>query len=81
MANIPNRFTKGIVLRGESSDVSDNEEGSLFLNSSSARIKTYVEGAVREVVTSSQGQYLTNKTISTAENTIQVSATGVPATE
>jgi hypothetical protein len=81
MANIPNRFTKGIVLRGESSDVSDNEEGSLFLNSSSARIKTYVEGAVREVITSSQGQYLTNKTISTAENTIQVSATGVTATE
>lgn len=80
MANIPNRFTKGIVLRGESSD-SGNEEGSLFLNSSSARIKTYVEGAVREVITSSQGQYLTNKTISTAENTIQVSATGVTATE
>ena len=80
MANIPNRFTKGIILRGESSD-SENEEGSLFLNSSSARIKTYVEGAVREVITSSQGQYLTNKTISTAENTIQVSATGVTATE
>ena len=65
-----NKFTKGIVLKGESSDVSENQEGTLFQNSSSSRIKSYIEGAIREVVTNSQSQVLTNKTINVDNNSV-----------
>lgn len=70
MSTILKRFVKGIVLRGESSDVSENAEGSLFQNSTELRLKTYIEGAVRQIVTNSQEQTLTNKTIDAASNTI-----------
>jgi hypothetical protein len=70
MATIMKRYTKGIVLRGESADVTENAEGSLFQNSSELRLKTYIEGAVRQVVTNSQSQVLTNKTIDVDNNTV-----------
>lgn len=64
MTIISKKFKKGIILQGESSDSSENEEGSLFHNSSDGRIKSYVEGAVRQIVTNSQSQVLTNKILS-----------------
>lgn len=76
MSNIFTRFFKGLILRGETSDASDNIEGSIFHNSSDARLKTYIEGAVRQIVTNSQGQTLTNKTINVSNNTIVTTAVG-----
>jgi hypothetical protein len=64
------KFTKGIVLSGESSDLTDNLEGTLFHNNSTSRIKSYIQGAVREVLTNSQSQVLTNKTIDVDSNTV-----------
>jgi hypothetical protein len=63
-------FLKGIELRGETTDSALNIEGSVWRNSTSSRIKSYIEGAVREVVTNSQSQTLTNKTIAAGSNTI-----------
>jgi hypothetical protein len=69
------QFIKGIALRGETSDITENVEGSLFHNSTQQKIKSYIEGAVREVITESQIQTLTNKTISAADNLIVVAST------
>ena len=81
MSTIMKRFTKGIVLRGETSDVSENAEGSLFQNSSDARLKAYIEGSVRQIVTNSQSQVLTNKTIDAASNSISnISNSNISAT-
>ena len=63
-------FVKGIELRGETADVTDNIEGSLWSNSTTQRIKSYIQGAIREIVTADQAQTLTNKTIDSATNTI-----------
>lgn len=76
MSNIFTRFFKGLILRGETSDPSDNIEGSIFHNSSDSRLKTYIGGAVREVLTNSQGQNLTNKTINVSNNTVVTTAVG-----
>jgi hypothetical protein len=67
------RFVKGIVLRGltnESDIISKDGSGALFHNKTDARIKTYVENSIREILTNSQSQVLTNKTIDFNENTI-----------
>lgn len=64
------RFFKGIILRGEATDSSENVEGSLFHNTSDNRIKSYIQGQVREVVTNSQSQVLTGKTIDYNQNTL-----------
>lgn len=63
-------FSKGIVLLGELTDPSDNIEGSLSVNSTSNRLKTYVQAAIRELITADQTQTLTNKTIDADSNTI-----------
>ena len=76
MSNILTRFFKGLILRGESSDISDNIEGSVFHNSSDSRLKTYIEGAVRQILTNSQSQTLTNKTINVSSNTVVTTAVG-----
>lgn len=70
MATIMKRFTKGIVLKGETTDVTENAEGSLFQNSAELRLKAYIEGAVRQVVTNTQSQVLTNKTIDADNNSV-----------
>lgn len=70
MTTIMKKITKGIVLNGESSDLTDNLEGTLFHNNSTSRIKSYIQGAVREVLTNSQSQVLTNKTIDVDSNTV-----------
>lgn len=61
---------KGLVLRGVSSDPADNISGSMWLNSVTNKLKTYVSGAIRELVTNDQSQTLTNKTIDADDNTI-----------
>jgi hypothetical protein len=70
MTIVMKRFTKGIVLKGESTDVTENLEGSLFHNDPENRLKAYIEGAVRQIVTNSQSQTLTNKTIDVDNNTL-----------
>jgi hypothetical protein len=62
-------FIKGIVLRGENSDVSDNIEGALFHNKTDKKIRTFIDSAVREILTSNQAQTITNKTIDYNQNT------------
>ena len=57
------RFIKGILLKGESSDPSDNLEGSMWHNSTDNEIKSYLNSGIRTVVTEDQVQDLTNKTI------------------
>jgi uncharacterized delta-60 repeat protein len=76
MATIIKRYTKGIALKGEPSDITENVEGSLFHNSTDIRLKTYIEGTVRQIVTNSQAQALTNKTIVAANNNIITAASG-----
>jgi len=78
MSLVMRRFYKGIVLRAitdESSISSADGEGALFHNSSDAKIKAYIQGSVREIVTNSQSQNLTNKTL--VDVVLNNSATGV----
>ena len=70
MTTVMKRLTKGVVLKGEATDVTENLEGSLWQNSATTRMKTYIEAAVREVVTNTQAQTLTNKTIDADLNII-----------
>jgi len=63
MSNVFLRVFKGLIIRGESSDASDNIEGSIFHNSTSNRLKAYIESAVREFATLDQTQTLSNKTL------------------
>jgi hypothetical protein len=70
------RYGKGVVLKPETADVTENAEGSLWSNSTEQRMKTYIEGAVRQLVTNNQTQTLENKTIVAANNTITTAASG-----
>ncbi|PCI45882.1 MAG: hypothetical protein COB41_00390 [Proteobacteria bacterium] len=69
MANVFKRFVKGILLRGNTSDPTDNQEGSLWSNSTSNRLKSYIESAVRTLVSEDQSQTLTNKSMDGDDNT------------
>lgn len=64
------KFVKGILLKAETSDPSDNLNGSLWHNSTSNRLKGYFESAVRVFVTENQTQTLLNKSIDADNNTI-----------
>jgi len=78
MSLVMRRFYKGIVLRAitdESSISSADGEGALFHNSIDAKIKAYIQGSVREIVTNSQSQNLTNKTL--VDVVLNNSGTGV----
>ena len=57
------QFIKGILIRGETSDPSDNLEGSIFVNSTSNRLKVYLQSAIRTLVSENQAQTLSNKTL------------------
>jgi len=57
------QIVKGILLRGETSDVSENINGSLWYNSTSNRLKGYFESAIRTIVSENQTQTLSNKTL------------------
>ena len=75
------RFIKGILLKGEAADPTDNLEGSVFHNSTDNRIRAYLESAVREVTTNDQAQTLQNKTIdataATGNNTLSADAADI----
>jgi hypothetical protein len=82
MTQVMKRYGKGVVLKPETADVTENAEGSLWSNSTEQRMKTYIEGAVRQLVTNNQTQTLENKTIVAANNTITTAASGnLAATE
>ena len=73
MSSVMKRFIKGLVLKGltdESDIASKDGAGAVFYNKTDARIKTYIENSVREILTNSQSQVLTNKTIDYNRNTI-----------
>jgi len=79
MATTPRYFSKGIELRGETADLSTTNEGTIFNNSTSAKLKAYIGAAIRELVTADQVQILTNKSIDAASNTISNIATSMLA--
>lgn len=64
-------FVKGVLLRGETTNPTDNLEGSVWHNSTDSKIRSYLGAAVREVTTNDQTQTLTNKTIDGDNNTVQ----------
>jgi hypothetical protein len=64
------RIVKGILLRGETSDDTSNLEGSVWHNSTSNDLKSYIGGAVRTFVFGDKTQTLTNNTIDADNNTI-----------
>jgi hypothetical protein len=63
-------IVKGILLRTNTSDPTDNLAGSIWYNSATNRIKAYIESAIRIFVTEDQAQTLTNKTIDASSNTL-----------
>lgn len=76
MANVFTKFIKGILLKPEASDLSDNLEGSFWHNSTAKMLKGYFDSAVRTFVTTDQIQSLSNKTIDADSNTISNLAHG-----
>lgn len=71
---IKKRFIKGIVLAPDTFSL-DNVEGEIKVDSADGKIKVYLKdganpSAAREVVTNSQAQTLTNKTINLDNNTV-----------
>jgi hypothetical protein len=78
MANTFTRFLKGIILKPETANPTEQVEGSLYQNSATQKIGTFIQGADRQVVTDTQVQTLTNKTISGLSNTItNIDATAI----
>ena len=76
------QFQKGIILRpvdsgpdSQCADPTDNIEGSLWVRQN--LIKSYVQAAIRTVVTTDQTQTLTNKTLTAP--TLTTPALGTPA--
>jgi hypothetical protein len=55
------QFVKGIALQGETADVTELVEGSLFHNSTDSRLKSFIEGQTRQLLTNSQVQDMSNK--------------------
>ena len=74
-------FWKGIILKPESTDPTDNVESSIWTNGTSKRIKAYLDSAVRTVVTEDQSQTIENKTIdgtdASGNNTISADASDI----
>lgn len=64
------KFVKGIILKPETTDATENIEGSVWVNGTDNEIRSYLDSAVRTVVTEDQVQTLTNKTIDAPTNTI-----------
>jgi len=71
MANSFWNFLKGIRLKGETSDPSNNLDGSLWYNSTSDEFKGAAGGSTRTIVSEDQTQTLSNKTLDNS-NTVTV---------
>ncbi len=63
MTDVVRKFKRGILLKSESSDLSETTVGLLWYNSTANVFKGYINGSVREIVDSSSTQTLTNKTL------------------
>lgn len=68
MSNKPRTFAEGI--RVYPTDNAPTAEGHISASVTSPKVKAYIEGAVRDVVTADQTQTLTNKVIDADSNTI-----------
>jgi hypothetical protein len=74
------RFVRGIILAPDIeplSNISGVEEGALKVDSADSKIKTKLNDVVREVVTNSQTQELTNKTLTSPVINTGVSGTAI----
>ncbi len=69
-------FFKGILLKGNTSNPSDNEEGSIWVNSTDNEIKAYLDSAIRTILTEDQVQDVSNKNIDADNNSINNLAHG-----
>lgn len=65
------QFVKGILLRAVTSDPTDNLNGSLWHNSTTNRLKGYLESAIRTIVSEDQTQTLSNKSLNDTTTAIQ----------
>lgn len=70
MAKIPGQLEEA-QLHNLSSDPSNLPDGKIWLNTTANRFKTYLQAAIRTLVTEDQTQTLTNKTIDDDNNVIQ----------
>lgn len=68
MAKVNKGFDKGIRLKP--SDEAASKEGDIRIGDTDKKVKAYVDGAERDVVTADQSQTVTNKTIDADNNTI-----------
>lgn len=81
MALSKKQFTRGIILRADDIGVS-GVSGEMKVSLTNQKLQVYLDGALRNVVTESQTQTLTNKTLVVASNTITTAASGnLAATE
>ncbi len=62
-------FIKGIELR-PTTDETGLVNGNLLVNSSDGKFKAYLQGSLREVLSNSQVQTITNKTFNAPDNTL-----------
>jgi hypothetical protein len=65
-------FTKGIQLKSQATDPTDVVEGASWVNSALNKLRIYLGGASRSVVTEDQTQELTNKTIGLTNTITQI---------
>lgn len=68
MAKVSKKFDKGILLK-ETTDAA-TLQGEIRVDSADDKLKVYLDGAERKVVTSDQAETLTNKTIDVDNNTV-----------
>ena len=66
------RFTKGVITKPTTSAAT--EEGEIRNDSADSKQKIFTEGSEREIVTNDQTQTLSNKTLSSADNSVTIDA-------
>jgi hypothetical protein len=69
-------FTKGIILKPENSDPTDNIEGSVWIRAS--ELKAFLDGNVRTLVSTNQIQTISMKFLD-ATNVVEYEPTGAPS--
>lgn len=64
------RFVYGVCLEGDAADPSDTVEGFIFNSTTDHVLKAYINGALRKLITDTETQTLTNKTVDASSNTL-----------
>lgn len=64
------RFIKGILLRPTTSDNTFRKEGAVFVDSADSKVKAFLGGSYRKVVTHDQPEVLYNKTLDASTSVI-----------